>query len=76
MAQLDARPTSDQGVAGSISAGSGNILSWRLIMNIFNCHSVPSADSRRAFFSFWRKNVHKHWLTAQRTKPYKKCVIR
>ena len=32
MAQSDARPTGDQEVAGSIPAGSGNILSWRLIM--------------------------------------------
>ena len=26
--------------------------------NIFYGHSLPSADSRRAVFSFWRKNVH------------------
>ena len=26
--------------------------------NIFNGHSLPSADSRRAVVSFWRKNVH------------------
>ena len=26
--------------------------------NIFCGHSVPSADSRRAVVSFWRKNVH------------------
>ena len=29
VAQLDARPTSDQEVAGSISAGFGKIFSWR-----------------------------------------------
>ena len=26
--------------------------------NIFNGHSLPSADSRRAVVRFWRKNVH------------------
>ena len=26
--------------------------------NIFYYHSLPSADSRRAVVSFWRKNVH------------------
>ena len=26
--------------------------------NIFNGYSLPSADSRRAVVSFWRKNVH------------------
>ena len=26
--------------------------------NIFYGHSLPSADSRRAVVSFWRKNVH------------------
>ena len=36
MAQLDARPTGDQDVAGSNPAWSvGNILSWRLIMKCF-----------------------------------------
>ena len=32
VAQLDARPTGDQEVAGSTPAEVGNILSWRLIM--------------------------------------------
>ena len=27
-------------------------------LNIFNGHSLPSTDSRRAVVSFWRKNVH------------------
>ena len=35
VAQLDARPTEDQEVAGSTSAEVGNILSWRLIMKYF-----------------------------------------
>ena len=34
VAQMDACPTGDQ-VAGSNPAGSGNILSWRLIMKYF-----------------------------------------
>ena len=34
-AQLDAHPTGEQDVAGSISADSGNIHSWRLIMKYF-----------------------------------------
>ena len=35
VAQLDARPTGDQEVAGSNPAKVGNILSWRLIMKYF-----------------------------------------
>ena len=35
VAQLDARPTGDQKVAGSTPAEVGNILSWRLIMKYF-----------------------------------------
>ena len=54
------RPTGDQEVAGSTPAEVGNILSWRLIMKFSTVysHSLPSADSRRAVVSFWRKNVH------------------
>ena len=55
----DAHPTGDQEVAGSIPAGSGSILLWRLIG-----HSVLSADRRRTVVSFWQKSVHKHWFTA------------
>ena len=58
VAQLDARPTEDQEVAGSTPAEVGNILSWRFIINIFYSHSLPFADSRRAVVSFWQKNVH------------------
>ena len=46
VAQLDARPTGDQEVAGSTPAGLAysfmEIWSW----NIFYSHSLPSADSR------------------------------
>ena len=53
---------------GSISAGSGNILLWRLTIKYF-LHSFPSADLRRPVVSFLQKNVHKYCLTAYRTKP-------
>ena len=32
------------------------------LRNIFYGHSLPSADSRKDFVSFWRKNVHKYLL--------------
>ena len=35
VAQLNARPTGDQEVAGSTPAEVGNILSWRLIVKYF-----------------------------------------
>ena len=35
VAQLDARPTGDQEVAGSTPAEISNILPWRLIMRYF-----------------------------------------
>ena len=31
-----------------------------IIKKFFYSHSFPSADSRRAFVSFWQKNVHKY----------------
>ena len=58
VAQLDARPTGDQEVAGSTPHHVGNILSWRLIMKYFLRSFYSSADLRRAVVSFWRKNVH------------------
>ena len=53
VAQLDAFPTGDQEVAGS-TPSFVEIWSW----NIFYGHSLPSADSRRAVVSFWRRNMH------------------
>ena len=51
MAQSDARPTGEQEIAGSIPAGSGNMLLWRLIMKYFlrtlflpTDHEIFSAD--------------------------------
>ena len=59
VAQLDAASDSSDWRPG----GRGfnllvSSLSWRLIMKYFYGHSLPSADSRRAVVSFWRKNVH------------------
>ena len=43
--------------------------------NIFCNRSLPFHNSRKAFVSFWHKNVHKYWLTTLRTKPaQEKCV--
>ena len=37
---------------------SATFFRWDWSWNIFYGHSLPSADSRRAVVSFWRKNVH------------------
>ena len=58
MAQLDARPIGDQESAGLTPAGSATFFRGDWSWNIFYGHSLPSADSRRAVDSFWRKNVH------------------
>ena len=58
VAQLDAHPTGDQEVAGSTPARLATFFRWDWSGNIFYGHSLPSADSRRAVVSFWRKNVH------------------
>ena len=63
VAQLNVHPTGDQEVADSIPAGSGTFFRGDWSWNIVYGHSLPSADSRRAVVSFWRKNVHKYWLT-------------
>ena len=61
--QSGAHPTDDQEVSGSIIAGSDNICSWRLTMKYFYGHSLLSADSRMAVFSFLGENVHKNRLS-------------
>ena len=58
VALLDARPTGDQGVAGSTPAGLAHSFVEIWSSNIFYGHSLISADSRRAVVSFWRKDVH------------------
>ena len=57
IAQLDVRPTCSQEVLDLILR-SGTILSLRLIMEFLYGHSLPSAVSRRAAVSYWRKNGH------------------
>ena len=52
MAQSDARTTDNQEVAISISAGSGNILSWRLMIKYFLRSFSPFRKLRRTVFSF------------------------
>ena len=52
------RQTGDQEVAGSTSPRSATFFRGDWSWNIFYGHSFPSADSRRAVVSFWRKNVH------------------
>ena len=58
VAQLDARLTGDQEVAGSTSARSATFFHGDWSWNAFYGHSLPSADSRSPVVSFWRKNVH------------------
>ena len=68
MAQSDARPTGDQEVAGSSPVGSGNILSWRLIMKYFLRSFSPSTvvffatglDS--SFFALSPKEIRRQLL--------------
>ena len=59
MAQLDARLTGDQKVARSIPPGRKYSFMEidHEIISIYG-HSFPSAVSRMAVVSFWRKNVH------------------
>ena len=54
VAQLDARPTGDQG----FDPRRGRQHSFVEIDHEIYGHSLPSADSRRAVVSFWQKNVH------------------
>ena len=51
--QLETRRSRVQPLPTSATFFRGD-WSW----NIFYGHSLPSADSRRAVVSFWRKNVH------------------
>ena len=54
-------------------SGPHNIFSLEIDHEIFPT-VIPSVDSSRAVVRFLRKNVHKYWLTAKRTKPaQEKC---
>ena len=59
--QSDGRPTGDKKVAGSILAGSGNILSWRLIIEIFSTVILLLPLIQEGQLPvFWRKNVYEY----------------
>ena len=61
VAQLDARPTSDQKVADSTPPTRvGNILSWRFDYEIFSTVilSLPLIQEVQLSVSAWQKNVH------------------
>ena len=60
LAQSWASLTANQGVAGS-NPGPATFFRWDLVIKIFYDHSLPSADSRRAVVSYWRKNGTKYW---------------
>ena len=57
-AQLDVRPTGDQEIVGLTPAGLATFFRGYLIRKFFYGHCLPSADSRWAVVSFWRRNVH------------------
>ena len=69
VAQLDARPTGDQEVAGSTPTEVGNILSWRFIMKYFLRSFSPFRWFKKGSCQFLVKECAQYWLTAQRTKP-------
>ena len=65
VAQPDTCPIGDHKVVGPIPAGSGNILSWRLITEYLYGYPHPTPPplplSKRTVVSLWRKIVHKYW---------------
>ena len=67
MAQSDARPTGDQKVACSISAGVRKHYFVETDHEIY-FYGHFSVDSKRDVVRFWRKNVQKDWFTAEKTK--------
>ena len=64
VAQLDARPTGDQEVAGSTPTEVGNILSWRLIMKYFLRSFSPFRWFKKGSCQFLAKECAQYWLTA------------
>ena len=63
MAQLDARLTGDQEVAGSTPPEVGNILSWRLIMKYFLRSFSPFSWFKKGSCQFLAKECAQYWLT-------------
>ena len=64
VAQLDARPTGDQEVAGLIPAKVGNILSWRVIMKYFLWSFSPFRRFKKGSCQFLAKECAQYQLTA------------
>ena len=64
VAQLDARPTRDQEVTGSISDEVGNILSWKLITKYFLRSFSPFRWFENGSCQFHAKEYAQYWLTA------------
>ena len=64
VAQLDARPTGDQELAGSTSTEVGNILSWRLIMKYFLWSFSPFRWFKKGSCQFLAKECAQYWFTA------------
>ena len=64
VAQLDARPTGDQEVAGSTPAEVGNILSWRLIRKYFLRSFSLFRWFKKGSCQFLAQDCAQYWLTA------------
>ena len=64
MAQLDARQTGDQEVAGSTPAKVGNILSWRLVLKYFLRSFSPFRWFKKGSCKILEKECAQYWLTA------------
>ena len=61
---LDARPTSDQEVAGSTPAEVGNILSWRFGHEIFSTVILSLRWFKKGSCQFLAEECAQYWLTA------------
>ena len=70
MAESDARPTGEQKVQ-KVRQHSFVEIDHEILSMVISSPSPPppSTDSRKIVVTFWRKTVHKYWVTAQRTKP-------
>ena len=64
VAQSGSHPTGDQ-------SGPAIFFNEDWSWNIFYGQSLPTADSRKAAASFWRKNAHKYWLMEDSAFPDK-----
>ena len=69
MAQLDARLTVDQEVAGSTPAKSATFSRGDLIMKYFLRSFFPFPWFKKGSLQFLAKECAQYWLTALRTKP-------